>query len=225
MFNPSASRRLILAVAFAVVPLRGAAQGTAADYERADNVAERTQGLVVDVPETPHWLSENRFWYRKSVRGGNMFVMVDAAAAQKRTAFDHDKIAAALGAATGRTYTSVTLPFTTITFVDGESAIDVVAEDALWRCSLAAAVCTRRGPAPEDAGRGRGGRNGEPLFGGPYYGGDGNRAGDGKPRVSPDGRTEAYIRDHNIWTRPAGGGPVAQLSFDGRWVMPMISSR
>jgi len=51
------------------------------------------------------------------------------------------------------------------------------------------------------------------------HGGDeavGNRDGDGKPRVSPDGKSEAYIRDYNIWTRPAGSNASGtQLSLDG----------
>ena len=35
--------------------------------------------------------------------------------------------------------------------------------------------------------------------------------------VSPDGKTEAFIRDHNVWVRPAGSGSDRgrQLSFDG----------
>ena len=54
---------VVLSLAMALlVPSAGAAQGTAADYERAAAVAERTDGLVVDVPETPHWISPTRFW-------------------------------------------------------------------------------------------------------------------------------------------------------------------
>src|SRR5262250_1792118 len=97
--------RQFLAVGLSVtaltsLPATSAAQGTAADYARADSVAERTDGLVLDVPEAPHWLAGNRFWYRKSVKGGNVFVLVDAAAARKQPAFDHDRMAAAIGAAT-----------------------------------------------------------------------------------------------------------------------------
>src|SRR4051794_29320356 len=44
------------------------AQGTAADYVRAANAAERIDRATVDVPEAPTWLPNGRFWYRKSVR-------------------------------------------------------------------------------------------------------------------------------------------------------------
>src|SRR5262249_9163941 len=132
-------------------------QGTAADYERASTVAERTEGLVVDLAETPHWIAANRFWYRKVVKGGAEFVLVDAATAQRRPAFDHDKVATGLGAATHHAYTATTLPFTTIAFADGEGAIDVTVDNANWRCALAQVRCARVSDAPQNAGRGQGG--------------------------------------------------------------------
>src|SRR5262245_40904252 len=116
---------LIVAVVAAGLPATSAAQGTAADYERASTVTERTDGLVLDLAETPHWIPGNKFWYRKTVKGGAEFVLVDSASAQRRPAFDHDKVATVLGTATKHSYTATTLPFTTIGFVDGEGAIDV----------------------------------------------------------------------------------------------------
>jgi hypothetical protein len=49
------------AVATAGLPATSAAQGTAADYERASTVAERTEGLVLDLADTPHWISNTKF--------------------------------------------------------------------------------------------------------------------------------------------------------------------
>src|SRR5262245_14930904 len=225
----------LIVAAVTTLPATSAAQGTTADYQRADTVAERTDGLVLDVPEAPHWLAGNRFWYRKSVKGGNVFVLVDAASAEKRPAFDHDRIAAALGAAAQHTYTGVTLPFRTFTFVDNDRAIDVTVDNFVWRCSLAAgpstppgAGCSRQGPAEDDGRAGRGGGRGagpveegggrgniaQRFFGGGYYGDEGRRESDGKPRVSPDGKMEAFIRDYNIWTRPAGSSEATALSLD-----------
>ena len=221
----------VLIAMAALVSAVGAAQGTAADYERANTVEERTRGLVVDVPETPHWISDTRFWYRKSVKGGNAFVLVDAASAVKRPAFDHERIAAALGKATGHSYTSTTLPFDTIAFVNGDVAIDVAVDGTTWRCALVLTACAKQNDAGRGAG-GRGGRGGgrggaatdegggrgnipQTLFGGGYYGSEGNRTSDGQPRVSPDGNTEAFIRDDNIWTRPVDSTDATQLSFDG----------
>ena len=62
--------------------------------------------------EAPTWIDgTDRFWYRRSVAGGNEFVVVDAATGQKQPAFDHAGLAAGLAAAMDREYTAVTLPF------------------------------------------------------------------------------------------------------------------
>ena len=81
---------------------RPAAQGqdVKAAYDRADSFNRRTEGLIVGVAETPIFLEgSSKLWYRKSVKGGNEFVLVDAAAKTKAPAFDHARLAAALSAA------------------------------------------------------------------------------------------------------------------------------
>src|SRR5437763_9244308 len=69
------------------------AQGTAADYKRSEELNRKYQGLAVDVPETPHWIGNTSFWYRKAVPGGNAFVVVDATTKEKQPALDHAKVA------------------------------------------------------------------------------------------------------------------------------------
>jgi hypothetical protein len=102
----------------AQVPQRGAGAPaanvggmTVADYERALDLAGKYDGQVVDAPDAPTWLPSDRFWYRKSVRGGNAFVLVDPATATK-PAFDHARLAAALSLAAGKR-TATKLPFVT----------------------------------------------------------------------------------------------------------------
>ena len=141
--SPLSSACVLLSAALAAIPSTVAAQGRSADYERADTLAERTDGLVVGVPEAPHWLSGNRFWHRKTVTGGNTFVLVDIAAASKQSAFDHEQMAAAIGAATRHTYTGVTLPFRTFAFVEEDRAIEFSVDGFVWRCTLASPACTK----------------------------------------------------------------------------------
>lgn len=44
-------------------PLPAAAQGTLADYVRADGLGNRLHGLVVDIAERPSWIGETTgFW-------------------------------------------------------------------------------------------------------------------------------------------------------------------
>ena len=103
------SAALTLAVVFGGAAM---AQGTLADYERAQGLQAKARGLVINQPGTPNWIGESEhFWYAKTVKGGSEFVLVDAASATKKAAFDHDKLATAINAVTGGHATGVTLPF------------------------------------------------------------------------------------------------------------------
>jgi dipeptidyl aminopeptidase/acylaminoacyl peptidase len=146
--------RYTLAAALALFGSTAPAQGTADDYRRADELNRRYQGLATGLVESPRWIAgTSRLWYRVSVPGGNSFVVADATTKQKRSAFDHERIAAALSTDSVK-YTAVTLPFAAIEFVDGERAMTFTATGFLWRCEIATNACAKAGAAPQ---RGRGG--------------------------------------------------------------------
>jgi dipeptidyl aminopeptidase/acylaminoacyl peptidase len=180
------------------------AQGTLADYQRAAQLRDRFDGLLVSAPDDPTWIgASTRFWYRVSVLGGYVFVLADAATLEQRPAFDHAALAAALSAARETTYTDVTLPFSSIAYVDEERGLEVTIADSLWRCTLADSRCRNTGPAPRAR---RGGAL--PL-------GQERPPERQEPKPSPDGRLEALIRDFNVWIRPVGSGEATRLSTDG----------
>lgn len=178
---------------------------TAADYDRARGLAATYRSLPVDVIESPTWLDASRLWYRKSVSGGHAFVMVEATnrdAPTKRPAFDHDRLAAGLSAASGGRFTAITLPFSTFTLA-GAQAISFTADTTAWTCSLVEYTCLR---TTGGTGGGRGGRGGGPAQGAPEA-----------ELRSPDGRQVAYINNHNVWVRSLGTPPAEgiALSRDG----------
>jgi dipeptidyl aminopeptidase/acylaminoacyl peptidase len=188
------------------------AQGTVADYQRAMGLREKVQGLAVNVPEPATWVEKApRFWYRKSVKGGNEFVLVDATSSQKRPPFDHEKLAAALTTLVKpeKAYTGVTLPFNTFTFADGERAITLTVANVVYRCNVAESTCqTDTGGR---GGRGRGGRGGG--LGGPVraeFDINGVEA-----KKSPDGKLEALVNNYNVAIREVGKTAVTLLSVDG----------
>jgi hypothetical protein len=125
-------------------PIVTVAQGTAADYARSERIASQQQGLILNLPEQPNWMgSTNRFWYRKTVQGGNEFVLVDAATAQQQPAFDHARVAEALSSARNARYSATTLPFENFRIADNESAIEFVL-DSTTCCTLSRRTETRR---------------------------------------------------------------------------------
>jgi len=199
-------------------------QDVKAAYDRAESLNRRTQGLVVDEIQALNFLPDStQLWYRKTVKGGHGFVLVDAVAKTKVPAFDHARLAQSLRAAAKGTYAAETLPFTGFRFVNGMQAIEFSlsanggrgpaaagrqgggpagpAPD--WRCTLADYTCTRLAPAPgqDQSGQGRGqGRGGAGPAGGPDV------PQNQQVRLSPDGKWQALIRNYNIYVRPAPPG-------------------
>src|SRR5262245_65067823 len=108
-------------------PVCAYAQVTRADYERAAALREKYQGLVVNAPDRANWIEKTgRFWYRKAVKGGHEFVLMDAETLARKPAFDHEKLAAALSESLpsgDEAITALRLPFNEFNFVDGERAI------------------------------------------------------------------------------------------------------
>ncbi len=196
----SLSSWAVVLVLVSLVPAFLGAQGRMADYERADGLRARFTEAAVDVPERAVWIEKTpRFWYRKSVAGGNAFVLVDAEKLARGPAFDHEKLAAALTAASGKPVTAVKLPFSRLTFVNEEKALEFEAFDFKWRSTLADYACTKLGPA-----EGRG--DGWQRAGGPRA-----QAASAEAKASPDGRREAFIRNYNVWVRikPEAAPPLA----------------
>jgi dipeptidyl aminopeptidase/acylaminoacyl peptidase len=198
--------RLGLAVHFAILVIAAAApavvfaQGTPADYARATALRDRYEGAAIDIAGPPTAIGQtHRFWYRKSVKGGDEFVVIDADSQRKQPAFDHERIAQALSTMTGETYTALQLPFNAITFSDDGSTFTVNVAGASYHCTIADSSC-RKADAGARAGAG-------PSAG--------RRARDEGPRISPDGRWQALINNFNLAVRPAHGGALTHLSTDG----------
>ncbi|MDQ3013920.1 MAG: S9 family peptidase, partial [Acidobacteriota bacterium] len=184
----------------------GYAQGTLADYERANGLREKYVGLATNLPERANWIGQtSRFWYRKAVKGGNEFVLMDAETLAKKPAFDHERLAAALSAAASEKYTALKLPFVQINFVDNEKAIEFSIQDARgetrWRCELAD-YTVKRLPPDGPGVFGQRGAGGIPLnrgIPGPRYNSTQTEA-----KASPDGKWEAWVNNFNVWVRPKG---------------------
>ena len=201
------SRRISSAVVLSlVVAASASAQVARADYERAMGLADRYEYLTVNVPESATWVpNSTRFYYRKSVKGGHEFVMMDAASEQRQPAFDHQRLADGLARETGGKYSAVRLPFSSFTFAAGERQIEFSAERVRWQCDLSTYACKQIG--------GPGGFAGRRGLGGPVR--DSEADVDDTPKKSPDGKWEAAVRNFNLVVRPAGAKDFTILSTDG----------
>ncbi len=203
----AASFRILAAAAISLLLVSSAsAQVARSDYERAMGLSDRYEYLTVNVPESATWVENStRFYYRKSVKGGHEFVMMDAESRQKTPAFDHQRLADGLAKETGDTYTPVRLPFSTFVFTDNEQKVEFTAKRVRWQCELSQYSCHRTGPPAGFAGR-RG-------LGGPVR--DSEASTVDEPLRSPDGKWEAAVRNFNVAVREVGAKDFTLLSSDG----------
>src|SRR5438552_3802806 len=78
---------------------------TAEDYARAEKfMPYNTTPLVLRTVRAT-WIAEShRFWFRNTTEQGSQFEVMDAEKNTRQPAFDHAKLAAALGAAAGAAF-------------------------------------------------------------------------------------------------------------------------
>ena len=171
------------------LPMSAQVSITAADYERAESfLSGNTYNLVYGATVSPNWLESGRFWYRNRFPVGTEFILVDPERRTRERAFDHERIANALSAATGRTYDPFDLPFTDFHLgADGHS-IGFDIDSTRYECDTEAGRCKASVFDPER---------------------------DEDAVLSPDGRLAAFIREWNLWVRDVGSGEERQLTNDG----------
>ena len=184
-------RITVIALSALAIPASVNAQGTRADYERANGLRAKYEAAAIDITSAATWIGNtHRFWYRKLSRGVNEYVVTDADTLQKQTAFDHAKIAASLSKSLGSTVKSTDLQLGGLRFDNNVSSFFATVDGIPIRCTVGDAVCTKVEP-PTRGARGQG------------------------PFVSPNGKWEALINNYNVVVRPAGSHEVAFLSTDG----------
>jgi hypothetical protein len=170
----------------------------------------------------PVWAKPDHFWYRKAVPGGNVWLNVDAAHGVREPLFDHQRLAIELTIRTGVEYTPLTLPFadpaaqfavkydgSNAYIQEGAMAIEFIHGGHHWRCDLQIKWDWNRVPPTDYECLSR-----RPIVPGQPIASSTAAA---ATRVSPDGRWEAFVENHNVAVRPAGGAAGTRniLSIDG----------
>ncbi len=159
----------------------------AADYAAAERfLGTKTTPLVFGAVAGVTWLHADRLWYRNTFAGGYEFIETNVSAQTRRRAFDHERLAAALSAATDTTYDPFDLPLTRLQTAAGGEAIEFDVDPQRFSCDIRTYRCTDL-----TAWSGR------------------------SVSVSPDRTRAAFIRDYNLWLRDLISGEEIQLTTDG----------
>jgi len=217
-------RAVAILASLALVVPPAAAQGTKADYARARTLAQKLRNKVHQERLVPHWIANERLlWYRREQKSGTSLVLVDTATGQRRPAFDHARLSAALAKAARRNVRATDLPLQNVEIDDGITKLAFDAFGSRWSCKLDGYELERTGKARP---RRNDGRNRRRRRGGGFRGRRPRR-----PRVarSPDGKLSVSVRDHNLWLAHTGsnGSEPTQLTSDGTealaWAAPTFA--
>jgi dipeptidyl aminopeptidase/acylaminoacyl peptidase len=190
------------------------------------------RGRVFKDKIVPHWFDgDAHFWYRNDLRDGTReFVLIDAEKGTRVPAFDHRKLAVALSAATKKDYKPDRLPFDSIEFLAGISAVQFQCDGYVWNCSLNEYDCLRVKdadnkrpaellPLPQKDVAPTGGSN--PLDFSETLPESEEAAYEleqqRRPRSgdSPDGKWSAILKENNVVLRARDSGKETQLTSNG----------
>ncbi|CAM0997340.1 Peptidase S9 [Rhodanobacter sp. Root179] len=188
------SSRVLGALVLGSLSAGVAAQGrtlSANDYAQAERfMGYNTAPLVDHAVQKVDWLDAGHFWYVDHDASGDHFVRMDVASGKTAPLFDQAKLAAALGKVGGKSVDAGKLPVRSYKLM-ADGRIDVGVRGKHYACDLAAveASCADLSKLV--------------------------KTGDEPGALSPDGKSEAFIRDWNLWLRDVASGKETQLTTDG----------
>ena len=195
---------LALAPLLATAATAGAGPDAAA-YQRSLELPRQWRHLTRGIAGPVTWIDDARYRYRRTTAGGFEFVVRAVGDDQARPAFDHARLAAALGEVLDAPQEPLRLPFEDYEFDGNEDAIRFRVDGQRIRCELGAAVrCAAHAGEPP--------RRRPRAFGVVR---DLTVPANDAPRPSPDGRHEAFVEDGAVKLRELATGAVRVLAENG----------
>jgi len=173
------------------------AQGTLADYQRFLTYSEKQRQFTAGAAGPVSWReSSDRFWYSRSTASGNEFVIA-AVDGSKRPAFDHQRLATALSALKGRRFEPNRLQIGNLRFKENVLEFQLASERIeIDLNTYQPKVIPLPGPA---------------WSSGPRV------VESQRPVKSPDGKSELFIRNYNVWIRTKADKPLTTDGSEGNY--------
>ena len=164
------------------------AQGTSADYARAQQISGQYRNTVFRDKVTPHWVDDHQFWYRVELKDGQQdYLWVDAKAGTRESLFDLPELATELSKNSGKDITAGKIKLDKI-FRDKETGLITFKEKSQiyeWDNAKSSLKSIEKHSFQEQKTTGY----------------SNQRFGQRPQHKSPDGRYEAFTRDFNLYLR------------------------
>lgn len=194
---------LIAGAIFLYSSLQIQAQGTRADYDRADSIRKQYSDKTYYEKVNINWIdSSNQMWYSVNTPKGTEYFLVNAEKGSRKPAFDQEKLAASLSDILNNEIKPYKLPLRNLEFIEDGKIISFIAEKKTIRCDLKKYKIMKVEDLPE--------RNRNRS----YWGQSRNEL-DNDPMVSPDSIWEAFIQDYDVYLRNRDNSKEFRLSWDG----------
>ncbi|MBR5963001.1 MAG: DPP IV N-terminal domain-containing protein [Bacteroidaceae bacterium] len=201
-------RKTSLFLLLLTLTLSLAAQGTLDDYNRAYSMRQRFgSDKVLNANIEPHWVGDSHsFWYILNTSKGNDYLLLDADKGTAKPLFDAAKLAKLLSKETKQEVKAERLDLQRLRVSDKGDTLRFFSAGKSWT------YLTKKNTlrSEEMPSMGRGFRGGTQR----HWSETDDEKG-GNEISSPDGKWAAFIRDGNVWVRPAKGGQPRALSNDG----------
>ncbi len=164
------------------------AQGTLADYQRAERfLPGNLRQLYTSGEITPHWLGHtSRFWYRHVRPASIDYVLVDPARNTAGPLFDNRRLAGALSHAANRNFDPNDLRLPGLEVEGGGKILHFSEQDTRFTCNLEKYQCSAE-----------------------------SLSSDRYESRSPNGLFAAFVKDHNLYVRDIATAETIQLTSDG----------
>ncbi|MDW7695989.1 DPP IV N-terminal domain-containing protein [Flammeovirgaceae bacterium SG7u.111] len=178
------------------------AQGTLADFKRADSLREAFKNKVYYSPQRFHWQDKSTLWYSNQTAEGTEYMLVDVLEKKKEKAFDHEKLAATLSQESNSEVKSFALEIKDLKFSKEENSFSFEWKDSTWIIGKGNYEVLKKEVIQKN----------ERDWG--YWGNSRDELGN-DPIKSPDGVWEASVKEYNMYLRNIETKEEFQLSFDG----------
>ena len=155
-------------------------------YKKAElQLSKFTDKQITGTVDYPHWSNNEQLLYRSSTEQGKQFFVLDAKTKQKKLAFDHQKLSAALARITEKEVNQENLPFKSFEIVS-KNKISLKVKGKAYQCNIESYLCKLTKNAAKK-----------------------------NELVAPNGEQAVFIREHNLWLRNLNDNSEKQLTTDG----------
>lgn len=185
---------LLLLVTAVCFNLKAQDSVTVRDYERAQKfLSTNTFSLVDNLTINPVWISGSQFWYLEKHGATVRYFVVDGRKKTKAPAFDNQRLATAMATLQRKPISVEDLIISNVRFSADMKQMTFSTQDKTWQYNTVSDELKALDDKPKPASNLR------------------RTSG----TISPDGKMQAFIRDHNLWIRELANGKEYALTTDG----------